>query len=447
MFPGMKISIKKAIHTQNSLFEFRIFRYILATLFCFSYACLSYSQSEDQKNQDLQELIESNPEKGRKVILGLLETNPTQAKLLILLGTIQLAEGDHNSAVIQFNKAIKEESENVSAHKLLGQTYIQVGDMPKAIAPLQRAIELGDKNASTFGLLGYALAHRIDNLDKAEAAFNEASRIANDSSKWSKQYVKILMQWRKFEKALTLLNKLPTDKEALRLKSQIHLQLGLMRKAAKNLELLDQKETPDAQSLVFLGNLYLKSGALYKSVNTFKRATNLKSLEEPLKSIEVPVKILLSKKAWFLAEDLLNHYYEVYADEITNDEKHIYFELKGRSLIEKGDSILDLGLNNSRGIQLLQSALSLQPNDGDLILYLGDLFTQKNQQIKAIEYYDRALKLEFFKTNALIKKAQLLIKNGTSKYPEAIALLKQANQRNPNPSVENFIKQLEKRIR
>jgi tetratricopeptide (TPR) repeat protein len=80
--------------------------------------------------------------------------------------------------------------------------------------------------------------------------------------------------------------------------------------------------------------------------------------------------------------------------------------------------------------QHLRSALTTDPSNGDALLILAKLLREQGQDEQAILYLIRAEALPLFKERGLLARSQLEIDR--KNYPEALRLLQQVTQMNPN---------------
>lgn len=109
---------------------------------------------------------------------------------------------------------------------------------------------------------------------------------------------------------------------------------------------------------------------------------------------------------------------------ITNFDTAIRLDPMNDDLfVRRSKAELSLGRNDD-ALRDLLFAYELSPNNKRTLLYLGDWFDKNNKPDKAIEWYDKALKVEENYDEAFARKAEVFQKTG--KLEEALGLINKA---------------------
>ena len=93
------------------------------------------------------------------------------------------------------------------------------------------------------------------------------------------------------------------------------------------------------------------------------------------------------------------------------------------------------------GIRALENVVSSHPLDGEALLLAGDYYARSGQPEKARFRYEHAAKIESHRADAWVKQAQLLVTE--RKYPEAVELLRRAQQLQPRDSIQRYLERVE----
>ena len=95
-----------------------------------------------------------------------------------------------------------------------------------------------------------------------------------------------------------------------------------------------------------------------------------------------------------------------------------------------------------RAMKMLSEVVARDPLNGSALLTLGSYYLQENELVKAMDYYDRASKVEAVRVDALLGATRVLVKKG--KYLLAINRLKEAQAIKEQFFVAEYITTLEK---
>ena len=102
-----------------------------------------------------------------------------------------------------------------------------------------------------------------------------------------------------------------------------------------------------------------------------------------------------------------------------------------------------LSMNDKDGAMIMLSeVVAKDPLNGSALLTLGGYYLQENELVKALDYYNRASKVEAVQVDALLGATRVLVKKG--KYLQAINRLKEAQAIKEQYFVAEYITTLEK---
>src|SRR5690606_35029064 len=90
------------------------------------------------------------------------------------LGRVELAEHDHEAAIVSFERAVLENEDNSYAWNNLGFLYIETGDHEAAAEALEQATSGAAPTSYMWNTLGMAY-EPLDKIVEARAAYRQAA--------------------------------------------------------------------------------------------------------------------------------------------------------------------------------------------------------------------------------------------------------------------------------
>ncbi len=298
-------------------------------------------------------------------------------------------------------------------------------------------IELGGADAYSYGLLGFSHANRQD-FQPAESAYRNALLLQPENIEWRLGLTRCVFKQGKFDDAAALLDVLITnypDKADFWL-LQAHTYLGMKQpmKAAMNLEAMDQLGKSTVDSLFTLGDIYLTESLPSLAYGAYARAVALKP-EQPVARAMKSAEQLASRNGAAEARKLV---------EAIRAAKGTTLDEADTRRILKLDARLALAANagGADAAATLEEVLKLDPLDGEALMLLAGHYASNGQPDKAMLYYERAAGIEQHAANARVRHAQIFVSQ--SRYPEAIQLLRQAQEIKPREDVARYLEQIER---
>jgi len=141
--------------------------------------------------------LKTSEKKAKELTAAFLEIRGELSKEILKKAAVRqgfeyLDKGDnerkpsyYDSAIVEFNRAMRSDSLNEDVFLGRGRAYLRKGDNRRAVADFSIAIRLNPNNEITFSNRGRAYA-RMGDYDKAVADFEEAAKI-DPSNKLIKQ--------------------------------------------------------------------------------------------------------------------------------------------------------------------------------------------------------------------------------------------------------------------
>jgi len=353
------------------------------------------------------------------------------------LGGILFQQDKLIDAMVAFRKAVEKFPSFRRAYRNIGLISVRNQDFEGAIGAFNKMIELGGADAYSYGLLGFSHANRQD-FQPAESAYRNALLLQPENIEWRLGLTRCVFKQGKFDDAAALLDVLITsypDKADFWL-LQAHTYLGMKQpmKAAMNLEAMDQLGKSTVDSLYTLGDIYLTESLPSLAYGAYARAVALKP-EQPVARAMKSAEQLASRGGAGEARKLV---------ESIRAAKGTTLDEADTRKILKLDARLALAANagGADAAATLEEVLKLDPLDGEALMLLAGHYASNGQPDKAMLYYERAAGIEQHAANARVRHAQIFVSQ--SRYPEAIQLLRQAQEIKPREDVARYLEQIER---
>jgi tetratricopeptide (TPR) repeat protein len=353
------------------------------------------------------------------------------------LGGILFQQDKLIDAMVSFRKAVEKFPSFRRAYRNIGLISVRNQDFEGAIGAFNKMIELGGADAYSYGLLGFSHANRQD-FQPAESAYRNALLLQPENIEWRLGLTRCVFKQGKFDDAAALLDVLITnypDKADFWL-LQAHTYLGMKQpmKAAMNLEAMDQLGKSTVDSLFTLGDIYLTESLPSLAYGAYSRAVALKP-EQPVARAMKSAEQLASRGGAAEARKLV---------ESIRAAKGTTLDEADTRKILKLDARLALAANagGADAAATLEEVLKLDPLDGEALMLLAGHYASNGQPDKAMLYYERAAGIEQHAANARVRHAQIFVSQ--SRYPEAIQLLRQAQEIKPREDVARYLEQIER---
>lgn len=372
----------------------------------------------------------------------MISTNLTEESSPIFdytLGTIMLQNGEIGKAVTHLEKAIEKFPSFLRAWRNLGMAQVRAGNYGEAVKPFTKAVELGGVDGQLYGMLGYCYMNEERYLP-AEGAYRNAMIFMPEHKDWKMGLIKSLLGQNKFAEANRLvaemLAKNPNDLSLWTLQASILTQQEDFKGAAVNYEVLRKFGKIDFRQLMVLGDIYMSQDAKDLALEVYLEGVDK---EEPGKAERTvrAAAILASRGAFDEAEQLVRKIRTIHGDKLTAEEDLKLLKVTSKAALAKGDT--------ESAMKNLEKIIEKDPLDGEALLMVGDHYL-KNQDYEKAEYrFDLAGRITGFEADALVKKAQIKVKQ--QKYTLAVEDLRKAQKIKPRDSVQRYLEAVERILR
>ena len=384
------------------------------------------------------ELMSTNP-KAANLVLKQKVGNDSSAALDFIVANLDFQNGSLDSAITNYENAIKKFPDFRRAHKNLGLLRVQKGQHKLAIKHLSRAIELGDRDGRNYGLLGYSYLNQESHL-AAEEAYRNAILQQPDVRDWKLGLARSLLALNKYKDAVGLFDALieenPDDTSPWMLQANAYVGLEEPLKAAVNLEAVRMMGKAQTSSLVLLGDIYMNEKMYGMAKDAYLEVINGDSSGAQFKTAYRAADLLIRTQSFGEAGEILASIDKRYSGLKLDDELKV-LTLKAKLARAQG--------NDKRAADLLESIVRRDGTRGEALIELASYYHSKGNNEKAVLLIERAENLEDFEYRALLEHAQFMVSK--KDYAEAASLLRQALRINREARVERFLARVEQAVR
>lgn len=336
-----------------------------------------------------------------------------------------------------YGRATKKFPPFLRAHKNLGIVQVRLEKFEDAIESLTRSMELGAADHVTYGLLAYA--HMSEKaFSSAETAYRMALMLKPDQTDWKLGLTRTLFQQQKFETAASLAGELlkedPENVAFWVMQANAYMGMQDLEQAAQNYEYLRARELAEPPHLNSLGDIYIKKEHLSLAAEAYQDALKMDSAGDPdiyLRNAE----FLAGRGGNVEAESLLGDIRKSFGDQMTVDQQKRLLKLRARTSSA-------LGKSDEAQEEILAEIVALDGLDGEALLLLGRHYARIGRAEEAYFQFERAANLDDFRGEALLRHGQTLVRN--KQYKQALPLLQQAQDLQPNDDLAKFIEQVKR---
>ncbi|MFO8014775.1 MAG: tetratricopeptide repeat protein [Phycisphaerae bacterium] len=457
------------------------------------------------ERKDLQKVLALHEEDKQEEAARLLEKERGEAASAVFdytLGNIYFETDRLEKAAQAYEVAVDKYPKFRRAWRNLGLVYIRLGAFDKALPALTRTIELGGGDAITYGLLGYAYSMLEQNLP-AESAYRMAIVLDPKTMDWRMGLARSFFKQERFAEAVSLCKSLiakePKRTDLWLLQANAYIGLEKPMRAAENFELVDRLGGATAGSLNTLGDIYINEEIYDLAVSYYVRAMK----KDPEKGADRAIraaKVLTARSAHDATRTLIRHIEDVFSDRLTEDDRVDLLRLQARLAVAEGkgdeevrvlEEIVELDPLDGEALILLgqhytkvyaeakdeaqaakamaeakraeaEEAAEKAKKAGDPDAAEARGLAEKAETAaaeaeketegaearaaeglaQAVFFFERAERLEKHEADALVRHAQLLVKDG--KYNDALPLLRRAQQVKPRENVEEYLDQVKR---
>ena len=359
----------------------------------------------------------------------------SSAAMDFALANFLLQSGDVTNAIESFTTAIKKFPNFGRAYKNIGLAYIQNRDYKNALPNLTKSLEILGGDGGLFGLIGYCHLNN-ENYGPALDAYKLALVFEPNSRDWRLGQLKALQNLGKYSEVENIIynyiEEEPNEPEFWLQQANAFIAQKEYLDAAANFEVVKMLGGADSDMYTLLGDIYVNLDAPILALEPYTRALSTGEVE-PEDALKL-AKILSRRLPANELGIFLTKISETYDDTLSQESSLTLLTLKAANALSMNDK--------ERAMKLLSEVVSKDPLNGSALLTLGSYYIQENELEKALDYYDRASKVEAVKVDALLGATRILVKRG--KYLLAINRLKEAQSIKEQYFVAEYISTLEK---
>jgi tetratricopeptide (TPR) repeat protein len=388
--------------------------------------------------REMSELFKENPRAAAARLQQDLNED-SSATYLYLLGTLYLTAQENDQAKLYYEKALEKFPNYRRAHKNLSLIYLQDQDYDKALEHIHRSIALGERDGRLYGYLGFIYLSEQDYV-AAESAYREAILQQPDENNWKVGLAQCLIGLEKYQDADALFQKLieqdPSKSDYWLLQVNAYLGMGKPVRAIANLEMLRRMGKLTPASLKLLGDIYMNEKMTQQALEVY---SELIERDEKAQYLDAAIRlgrILIELQSYDQALAILDKIESSYSA-VDADDKRSILNLKAQVARATGDDEL--------ARTTLVAVLEQDPLNGDALLELADIYQSQDKIEEAIDMYERAERVKGFESQALIKHAQLLVRE--KEFSKAVPLLKESLTLVDDPRVARFLESVEQAAR
>ncbi len=393
------------------------------------------TEEEKALIRELMPQLELNPTAVKDGLLNSVNTE-TSAAVYFLIGNFYAEDGEIATALEYYETAIEKFPNFRRAIKNVSFMKVRDGAFDDALKSLTKVINLGANDTTVFGLLGLCYVN-TGNYISAETAYRQAIVLDPSVNDWRVGLAKSLLSQEKYKESIKVLDEiLNLDPENdIIWSSQANAYLGIedLDNAVANQEIVDRLGKSTAESLVFMGRIYMSQGLNDLALEKFKKALTKDSNQPADVQIDI-AGTLVSRGAFDESQDLINSIRGKYTD-ITKDQNILLLRLESQIALSSG--------NPDKAIPILEKLLASDPLDGQALILLAEHHTSLDTSdgySRADLYYERAIKVDDQEIRALISWARSYV--ARERFDKAIPLLERANTKQPRDYITRYLEQV-----
>ncbi len=408
----------------------------------------SYGVLEDRE-PELQELeisllekigpmVEENPEFAKSMLEGMLgEETPATASFNFILANLYFNGGALDDALEEYERAIEKFPTFRRAWKNLGMLKTRRADYEGGMKALVRCIELGDTSPDTYGSAAYCHL-RVGNLMAAELAYNAAVVLEPNNNEWVEGKAQAMMLAKRYKEALPLLEELlrrdPKKNIYRTYQANVYVETEDYFKAAQIFEMIEAFGEGTMDTRIQLANIYSLQGMYGLSVDTYVGADR-SDLVKRITEVLLSVRFLVEQEEIDDARRLF--------DKIGSLDTFWKLEDRTRFLLLQSTFAKHDGNSELEEAKLVE-ALETDPLNGEVLILLGALHSERGEKAKAMYYFERAYDSEKHEYDALILASQSLIDD--KRFSESLDLLQRALLKEPSSELKSLINQVKQAL-
>lgn len=393
------------------------------------------SDNERELMRELVPLINDNPQAVRDGLMAALNPD-SSAAIYFLVGNFYAEDGDVEKAQEHYKVAIDKFPNFRRALRNVSFMNVREGKFEESIKSLTKVINLGANDTTVFGLLGLCYVN-TGNYVSAESAYRQAIVLDPSINDWRVGLAKSLLNQEKYRESIKVLDEiLIVDPENdVIWSSQANAYLGLeeLNNAVANQEIVDRLGKSTAESLVFMGRIYMAQGLNDLALEKFKKALSKESTQKADVQIDI-AGTMVARGAFNEAKELISSIRGKHKD-LSKEENVLLLRLESQIAFSSGDS--------EKAVPILEKLIANDPLDGQALILLAEHYTRLDTIdgfSRADLYYERAVKVDDQEVRALISWARSYV--ARDRFDKAIPLLERANTKEPREYITRYLEQV-----
>lgn len=367
-------------------------------------------------------------------ILKEATNDKSSAAMDFALANFLLQNGDISPAIDSFITAINKFPNFGRAYKNLGLAYIQQNDYTKALPNLTKSLEILGGDGGLFGLIGYCHLNN-NNYGPALDSYKLALVFQPNSRDWRLGQLKSLQNLGKFSDVeniiYTYIEEDPNEPEFWLQQANAFIAQREYAQAAANLEVVRMLGSADYKMYTLLGDIYVNLDAPSLAIGPYNNALSTGKVD-PKDALNL-ANVMSRRLPAIELRDFLIKITETYGDSLNQENALSLLTLKAANALSMDDKV--------SAMDMLSQVVAKDPLNGSALLTLGRYYFLESDFIKALDYYERATKVENVQLDALLGATRVLVKQG--KYALAINKLKEAQTIKEQYFVSEYINTLE----
>ena len=355
------------------------------------------------------------------------DINDDSAALRLLRGQVLLNLRRTMAAESALLSALDVMPDLALAHRSLSMVYLITERYQEARTHLTRSIELGVNDAQLYGQLAFVNLE-LGNAASAVSGYQMASFLDSENNQWRQGLLYALINSHAYDQAQGLLEEMiqtePDNKDLWLQRSQIALNQEREIQALSSIEQAIALGEVAPANLVIASQLHIKIGSPVRAVDLLADNMAVLMAADPVSGAETVDQMggwLAGQQDWNGLARLMSSLAD--SGVSVSDLMASRFAVYRAQIALSRDALQDAN-------DLLQSALTQDPANGEALLTLASVLRDQERVDTALSYYVRAEALPMFKERAMIGRAQLEIDR--QNYEEALRVLRQIVRSSPN---------------
>lgn len=326
------------------------------------------------------EELEKRPEEARKLYKKLADANTGDITPLIALARLAESQKQNDEMLEWLDKARKMSSNDIRPHQILAEYYLRKNQLNEVAQVINEAVKISPRNNSLL-LLQARLQIAENQNNKALSTLNE------------------------------LVTRTPNSALARTMLAEVYLKLNQVSDTRRQLGIALEKQPDYVPALVLMGNIELREGNYDSGLKYAKQVQKLQN--NSYAGFELAGDALMKK--------------ENFIDAKANYEQ----AWKRKQLAKLAIKLSETSTRSNRfedATKPLLSWLETNPDDANVLQFLGAAYQNMKDNNKAVTTYEKVLSIQPNNVVALNNLAWLY---SLDNKPEALALAEKAHAANP----------------